>query len=601
MNIDDYLNELQSSLENQFSEFDTSSPTFIYCPECGTKLKSDANFCTNCGYAFNKNPDTEEAYSNSNDIQGNTKEGIIFTDTSVLAKKYRTQTDVVKLWLSRFITASHLTKMRWHLLDVAEHQLELGEGTWMDYSEIIQRFCNNNNIATGPRLSLFIIGGNDVIPQPCEYNPAHCPSPWRDDEYSERLYADFFYCYYGQLKLDYLDYNKARCNVGRLPLDTGTMNTTIEEDLGKYFKQNITINCEGGIPIGYAVMTSNREWIPASREMSRNLPTESMTNNEDAVLDNMYISPAITADMDDRLRARYYSSLSKADMLVFNLHGSCHPQMSGFYSNKLAFSTDMLCESNARIFNTVACWGGRYIKYTREQSMLLNAIHNGSVMLYCGACVPALGKCGNYQEDSTWRIQPAAYSETLMARFAEYQCMGTMSAGEAMLKAKCDYYNTSRMIEEDEFTLATVLMFNLYGNPMLETVPNMQVISQLQHENGLKEFRIPFRQMKREIAMKEGEAVSQTSANGSILDAVRTAVDTTLSKIHDGIVRNLYERLGVEPRELFSVERYTSSDAEGNPCSGYLYNYARENNMIRIRIRVKVDEKGNILDAVQTK
>ena len=44
-----------------------------------------------------------------------------------------------------------------------------------------------------------------------------------------------------------------------------------------------------------------------------------------------------------------------------------------------------------------------------------------------------------------------------MARFAQYQCIGTMSAGEAFLKAKCDYYNSSRGIEEDEIILGTVL------------------------------------------------------------------------------------------------------------------------------------------------
>ena len=307
------------------------------------------------------------------------------------------------------------------------------------------------------------------------------------------------------------------------------------------------------------------------------------------------------ADMDEDLREAYYASLSGADMLVFNLHGACDPSMSGFYSNGLAFTTGMLRESNARIFNTVACWGGRYIKYTREQSMLLNALYGGGVVLYCGACVPALGKCGNYQQDSTWRIQPAAYSETFMARFAEYQCLGTMTAGEAMLKAKCDYYNTSRMIEDDDCTLATVLMFNLYGNPMLGTAPNISALSQLQHDDGSKEYRIPYRKMKREIAMKEDAAVQQRVSGGSILDAVRSAVDSNLSKIHDGIVRNLYNRLGVEPRELFCVERYQSTDANGKPCSGYLYNYARENNSVRTKFIVKVDEKGNLLDAIQTK
>ena len=64
MNIDEYLNNLQSSLENKFSEFENASSKkeenageYIFCPECGTKVDSNANFCPNCGYGFNANDD----------------------------------------------------------------------------------------------------------------------------------------------------------------------------------------------------------------------------------------------------------------------------------------------------------------------------------------------------------------------------------------------------------------------------------------------------------------------------------------------------------------------------------------------------------------
>jgi hypothetical protein len=154
------------------------------------------------------------------------------------------------------------------------------------------------------------------------------------------------------------------------------------------------------------------------------------------------------------------------------------------------------------------------------------------------------------------------------------------------------------MIEEDEYTLATVLMFNLYGNPKLRTTPNIEALSQIQHEDGSKEYRIPFRRMKREVANINNEKVS---ISGSVLDAVRSAVDNNLRLIHDGIVKNLYKTLGVEPRELFRVERYQTIDANGMPCNGYLYNYAREKNNIRSQIRVSVDEQGNLLNAIQTK
>lgn len=598
MNIDDFLNDIQSDLDSQLSQFGlnggqqsaASEGEKKFCPECGTQVEADANFCPSCGYNFNA--ETEDSARGTQD-KSNEREGIIWTDTNILAKKYGTSRYSVVDVIEGFISANDNLDLCWHLLDMADRQHEVGEGTWMDYSEVLQNYIKNEGIAPGPHLSLFIIGGNDVIPQPAEDNP--CGS---GTDYDSYVYADFYYCFYGQLQLDFLDFCQARCNVARLPLETGPMHTTIEEDLQAYFNISNMVSEDGGIAIGRAVMTSNYDWIPASREMSRNLPTEHMDNEEEVVLDNMFLSPSIMEDMDDELAEQYYEKLSEADMLVFNLHGACNPEDSGFYSSGLAFSIDMLRESNARIFNTVACWGGRYIKYTREQSMLLSSMYGGGVLLYSGSCVPAMGKCGNFQYDNTWRIQPAAYSETFMARFAEYECLGTMTAGEAFLKAKCDYYNTSRQIEEDEVTLATVLMFNLYGNPKLRTCPNVEALADIQEEDGSKFVRMPFRKMKRTILMK---IQNQKTVTKSLIEEVRGLVDSNLRFIHDTITQNLYQQLGVEPRELFCVERYETTDAQGLPEKGYLYNYQRQIGPVTTMIRARLDERGKLLDAIQSK
>jgi hypothetical protein len=184
-----------------------------------------------------------------------------------------------------------------------------------------------------------------------------------------------------------------------------------------------------------------------------------------------------------------------------------------------------------------------------------------------------------------------------MARFAEYECLGTMTAGEAFLKAKCDYYNTSRQIEEDEVTLATVLMFNLYGNPKLRTCPDVEALADIQEEDGSKSVRMPFRKMKRETVMQK----KQDESNLSLLNEVRGLVDSNLRLIHDTITQNLYQQLGVEPRELFCVERYETTDAQGRSEKGYLYNYQRNIGPVTTRIRARLDERGKLLDAIQSK
>ena len=577
MNFDDFINDLQSDIDSQLSQFglNINSDNKKFCPECGTQVMADANFCPECGYNFN--PESESLDSdNETHEDSDVQEGIIWTDTKVLAAKYKTTRNDVQSIIEGFISTNEDMDLCWHLLDMADRQHEVGEATWMDYSEVLQNYIKKEGITSGPHLSLFIIGGNDVIPQPAEDNPCSGGT-----DYDSYVYADFYYCFYGQLQLDFLDFRRARCNVARLPLETGQMHTTIGEDLQAYFNISNMVSEDGGVDIGRAVMTSNYDWIPASREMSRNLPTEHMDNEDEVVLDNMFLSPSIMEDMDEELAEQYYEKLSEADMLVFNLHGACNPEDSGFYSSGLAFSIDMLRESNARIFNTVACWGGRYIKYAREQSMLLSAMYGGGVLLYSGSCVPAMGKCGNFLHDETWRIQPAAYSETFMARFAEYECLGTMTAGEAFLKAKCDYYNTSRQIEEDEVILATVLMFNLYGNPKLRTHPNVEAIAAIQEDDGSKQVRMPFRKMKRTAVMK---AQKQSNGTKSLVEEVRGMVDSNLRMIHDTITTNLYQQLGL-----------------GRPEKGYLYNYQRKIGPVTTKIRARLDERGKLLDAIQSK
>ena len=64
---------------------------------------------------------------------------------------------------------------------------------------------------------------------------------------------------------------------------------------------------------------------------------------------------------------------------------------------------------------------------------------------------------------------------------------------------------------------------------------------------------------------------------------------------------NLYQQLGVEPRELFCVERYETTDAQGRSEKGYLYNYQRNIGPVTTRIRARLDEHGKLLDAIQSK
>ncbi len=72
MNIDEYLNTLQSNLDEQLSRFGvTNQPAgnmfsreeteeVKFCPECGNKVTASAIYCTKCGYHFQDDEATEE-------------------------------------------------------------------------------------------------------------------------------------------------------------------------------------------------------------------------------------------------------------------------------------------------------------------------------------------------------------------------------------------------------------------------------------------------------------------------------------------------------------------------------------------------------------
>ena len=89
MNIDEYLNELQSNLDNQLARFgmgeqpagnaDNTEATEEkkFCPECGNKVAADATFCPECGFRFRNEDATDETVDNSS-----TEETVAINDES---------------------------------------------------------------------------------------------------------------------------------------------------------------------------------------------------------------------------------------------------------------------------------------------------------------------------------------------------------------------------------------------------------------------------------------------------------------------------------------------------------------------------------------
>ncbi len=515
--------------------------------------------------------------------------GILLTDGNALARKYGCSVQEVYDVFDDFIQTAYDQQMYWTFLDIAQYGIDSNNGTpsWEECNEAVSRCIADNNLQAGPDLHLFIIGGDDVIPIP------RIEDPW---EYGDgTLPSDTCYSFEGTYIPDLLDgleadftVDVARNNVARLPLEDGTLDSDIRSDIGAYF--NVSGMYGGGIPVGNVVMISNSEWIPASCTMTQHLPLLYNTDDPELIRNGMYISPKLLTE-DEASLGIYRQSLMKADMLMFNLHGADAEGMCGFYSTDEAFHPSLLSDSRARVFNTVACFGARYAGYQRGDSMVLSALYGGGVLLYTGSLIPVpMYSDGETDEARQLLLNPGTGSEVFMRLYPLYQFKG-MTAGRALLQAKCDYFNMCRHVENDGFSLSTALMFCLYGNPMLHVRRRQYVVeSALQNDAmppaPIKGEGTPLRKtLRQRVMQKDG-------GSQSLVDQIRGYVDDNLNAIRQMVEQHLYQQLGLNPQLLDSIDQFSRPTIDGNYQTGYSFNYHDPRRAFAADTFVEVDAKG---------
>lgn len=509
---------------------------------------------------------------------------IVFTDSKRLAAKYRAMQQEVLLLLQRNLEVN--LDIEFLILDAADYKEELGSNpSYTEYKKVLADFMLGMGISPSPKLSLFIVGGDDVIPMP------RIVSPINEEEL---LQADMLYCFNDE-GLNSLDASKARCNVGRLPLESGSLPSKLHDDLQSYFNlSNMVLN--NGIKVENVLMTSTESWLPASNDMVRGLPTNVLPHIFEATNENMYISPRLSVD-DYYVIKHYKNDIDKADLLMFNLHGSDARGYSSFYGEGLdghntpeAFTCEMLKHSGARIINTVACFGGRYLGYSRNDSMLLSSMYGGGVLLYAGSCTSALGRTGRIHHIAQDALMPSGYSESFMKLYTLYLFKG-ISAGEAFLSAKCDYYNLCHNLDGEDRALATVLMFNLFGMPILKVNQKKNVI---QEARGIKQVK-PMSKTKvySYRSVKDSHKVSPVC----LLEQVRSAVDRNLQLIQNIVESNLYKYWGLDPRDITRIDEISCDSVS----VGYRFEYITPGEVVSKRSWAYVDKTGNITDVAHFK
>lgn len=611
MNIDEYLNNLQNDLDNQLSQFglgrshasgqqsEDNLDDFKFCPECGTKVDADAQFCPNCGTRLEileEDPVHEEDNPLSDNLPDD-KVGIIFTNTQKLAEKYGCSQDEVKAVIESFREQSREHGMEWYLLDAPEYVEDRDDPFWLDYNEAIADFMQEYELPRGVKVPVFIIGGHDVI-----------PIPMVEDVFGSsdtgRIPCDMCYCFGGNFFSDLWDYGDhsitedyVRNNVSRLPLEDGEMETSLADDLGGYFERCLEYY-DDGLSVDAVMMEANASWLPASKTMSEHLPLVNNADDPDMVQDGMYVSPPVSTEDEDSVEP-VIDTLDECGMLLFNLHGAGGEGMSGFYNDDgEAFSTAMLNNTEAQVLNTVACYGARYHGFQRDDSMMLSALYNNGFLLYAGSLIPV--PMTELDVPDGVEVHEGSGSEHLMPIYCMEQFRG-LPVGEAMMRAKLEYFNTFRFMERDDFSMATMMMFSLYGNPMLRLQPKEEVLQRAAECHVLpvlpQNKRIPPIKKKR----MQRVLVKDDHKGQSLLDEVRGLVDANLAAIHTQVQQHLYDALGLEPRWLDHVDSFELSDNKGFCQKGYCYTYVDRSKPYAQKSMVEVTIKGAVTRVFRTK
>lgn len=610
MELDRYLSNLRSELDSQLQGIEQSVSFNIpsadvcmetgfscFCPECGTPNPSGANFCCNCGTSLFDNPETLVA-NNEADEQSVLlvpQRGILYTDSERLAEKYGCSIEDVERVIGDFIADAAEYNMCWHQLDVAYNAVRFrNKEFWLEHNEFISEYMKENGFSYGVKTPVFIIGGHDVV-----------PIPMVEDVFGSsddgKIPCDMCYCFEGDFFSNLWDGDRSiteeyvRNTVSRLPLEDGEMNTSLEDDIELYF-ENCRLYYEDGIQVDNVMMTANASWLPASKTMSEHLPLLHHANDPEMVQDGMYVSPPVMTE-DEESTEPVYETLGETGMLLFNLHGASRADMSGFYSDEgEAFCLDMINETNARVFNTVACYGARYHGYERYESMMLTALYEVGFMFYAGSLISVPMTDLDIPEGV--EVHEGSGSEHLMPIFCMEQFRG-VPMGEAMMRAKLEYFNVFRHLERDDFSMATMMMFSLYGNPMLRMQRNEEVLRRSEEVHVLPKLpqakNLPVRMKStRRVMCKE-------DMNSSLLNQIKESVDANISAIHNLVQQHLYDVLGLEPRWLSYVDKFSIPKGDGTIEEGYSYAYEDMSKAYARKSWVEIDNQGNIKRVIKTK
>lgn len=611
----------------------------MFCPNCGKKCEDKTLFCWNCGTklpaasvsaasagqsapassapaptvqpapavpvpaasAASAVPGTASVSAAPGGAQNSCSkesgerlaEGVLFTNLRALSRKFGTEAGAVRKLLAAYAEASLAHGIRYHIIDAADYafinpaagddrRVSLSPSdSWVGHGYLLADYFRFGRSTSEDETNyLFIIGGSDVIPMPV------VPQYISDPDYSDTdIDTDIPYAYllgektYPMLGSAEIFQYEQYFHVGRLPL---AENASLD-DLAGYLRR--AAKAPGTFNIGRVYGQTDLTWLSASASVSEPFRRYKLYRGDDRLDEriysrNLFISPCVERSIVDKVFDR------NADLYYFNLHGSDAPTACSFYASYRqqcyeAITPRQLASAEAaNVVVTEACYGAKFQDYGRGETMLLAAMGERT-LLYLGSSRIAWGAS---QSSSTADLNNAdRLTNVYMSKLLE-----GYSAGEAFYLARQSFFDYN----DGYFTphqALTIVEFNLFGDPFL-CVGTRRGDAKVQLREVKALAKGPVN------AVVERKCVYE-AAPASVLDQVRSAVDRNLLAIRAAVDKQLYERLGVEPRKLSTVTKLKY----GNGDEFYAFNYVETDGTIENRHTATADLKGNVKLIISTK
>ncbi len=533
---------------------------------------------------------------------------IIWTNTRKLAVKNCTEErsdyqDVLRM----FFNGINISGIQYVLFDAADPKFEkyiYNDDSWQAHHTMLQRFKDGVLSAIGIKhtVPLFIIGGDDVIPMPKVSNPvSHSVYALSGKVLENMIDVDWLYSFpkkcvniddAGCISVNDLSLATPSFFVSRLPIESGLAETDIIEDLNRYFSKTAPY-LESGIQVKKVGAVAMETCRMLMENTIKGFPQCDLRQfDENYKFKSSFTSPLIKLD-DDEIHTSvmndYKTVIRDCDMVTFDLHGSPSPNSPSYMGESsgdekiypTAFSPDLLNGSKVKIMVPISCWGARFIGYRRDNSMMLHSLHNTGVVLFMGSCRTTYGS--NDERGAELR-----YGSWIMRLFMQNLLKG-IPAGEALYRAKTEYL--TKYSEGKVHDFLTVQQFNLFGDPMLRVDP---CISFDRTENSSDGLILPDFTWN-DYSYREKSIYEMPFEPMSVLDRVRSLVDTNINDIKNRINDLLYRQYNIQPENLQRIARFVT----GNGNKGLRFVYSSKG-MCPATVMAYSDEDGNLTDIVYT-